>query len=176
MYQDQKWANTEERLNSWEYDNTPEEIALFSIQRVTVSPQDSIAITITPDDYSNDDRLSELYSYVNKKQESESTTDDAPSTTRDTPTGTQVQSDTNSPVQPKLGKSKIGKMKVPEKYRHLYQKFMVEQYHIDTTGLIYNVNADGIEKLCMPNKTLANGESLYFVIYKEVHEDRKSVV
>ena len=61
-------------------------------------------------------------------------------------------------------------MKVPEKYRHLYQKFMVEQYHIDTTGLMYNVNADGIEKLCIPNKTLANGESLYFVIYKEVHE------
>eukprot|EP01050_Picozoa_sp_SAG11_P032855 SAG11_NODE_10875_length_799_cov_2.790000_1_plen_62_part_10 len=47
---------------------------------------------------------------------------------------------------------------------------MVAQYYIDTNGLLYNVNEDGIERLCIPNKTLENGETLYFTIYRECHD------
>ena len=48
---------------------------------------------------------------------------------------------------------------------------MVQQYFIDEkTGLLYQVNNDGIERLCIPDKILPNKESLHFTIFREIHE------
>eukprot|EP01050_Picozoa_sp_SAG11_P019089 SAG11_NODE_2986_length_2789_cov_18.514498_2_plen_114_part_00 len=48
---------------------------------------------------------------------------------------------------------------------------MVQQYFIDkATYLLYPVNSDGIERLCVPDKIIPNKESLHFTIFREVHE------
>eukprot|EP01050_Picozoa_sp_SAG11_P005555 SAG11_NODE_396_length_9806_cov_37.601855_10_plen_199_part_00 len=134
---DAKWAEKEERLNAWDHDITPEETCFFSMRRVTVSPKDSVAIEIEVTDYHDDERLSELYKFLESFDEK------------------------------RLPNSKY---KTTAENKHLFQKFMVAQHYIDTNGLLYNVNEDGIERLCIPNKTLENGETLYFTIYRECHD------
>ena len=135
---DAQWAKQEEKLNSWELDNTDIENALFLLKRVTVSDKDTVHIQIDSTDYIKDSRWTRLYQYL------------------DLLPGKRVPA---------------GSRKIESEIRHLYQKFMVQQYFIDEkTGLLYQVNNDGIERLCIPDKILPNKESLHFTIFREIHE------
>ena len=135
---DAKWAIQEEKLNSWENNNTDVENVLFLLKRVTVSDKDTVHIKIDSTDYIKDSRWTRLYQYL------------------DSLPGKRVPA---------------GSRKVASEIRHLYQKFMVQQYFIDEkTGLLYQVNNDGIERLCIPDKILPNKESLHFTIFREIHE------
>jgi len=95
---DAQWAKQEEKLNSWELDNTDIENSLFLLKRVTVSNKDCVQIEIEKADYIKDTRWTELYEYL----------DSLP--------------DKRVPA---------GSRQIKPEIKHLYQKFMVQQYFID---------------------------------------------
>ena len=170
---------TEDKLNDPNSDLEPHERVLFS--RKSVYTGDLKVLNIHKELYTHCDEFKLLYHYLNDKR-TEKTSEilvNTKSSAKDHDT-----TSTSRPTKKSKSKSSSGKKPTEKNTRtykcadgqvinitELLSHFDVAKFMIDpVSDLLYFINSDGCETLCVPNVKDGSGESIRYHLFLEMHD------